>query len=244
MASALASPGRFAEGVHGCVLAHPSTACAHARRRVPVADAHLRSVRTPCVPRAHTVRTASSAQENACARGGNAPRTQHRNVGPDTKRRGRRERGSHTASPDGGRGGGRRGHHDDRPRPGRGRPGRVHRPPCGCAGVSRHGGLAAACRPRRLPDLHPTASPSRAGGQHRRRRRTEPPEHGADAAAGAPHRGRGRAPLRAPLARPRHAAARRHRSARAPRDRAAPAVAPLRHGRARPRRPSRPPNWQ
>ena len=31
MASALAGPGRFAEEVDGCVLAHPSTACVRAR---------------------------------------------------------------------------------------------------------------------------------------------------------------------------------------------------------------------
>ena len=195
-----------------------------------------------CPHRAHSVRTVSRDWENACARSEHAPRTRQRTVSPDTRRRGRRERGSRTAGAVGGRGRGRRGHHHDRPRPGRGGPGRVHRSPRRRAGVSRDGGLAGACRPRRLPDLHPAASPPRVGGQHRRRRRAEPPERGADAAAGAPYRRRGRAALRAPLAGPGHPAAGRHRSAGPPGDRAAAAVAALRHGRARPRPQSRPPH--
>ena len=68
----------------------------------------------------------------------------------------------------------------------------------------------------------------------------QPPEHGANAATGAPYRRCGGAALCPPLAGFRNAAAGRHRPDRPAGHRPASAVAPLRLGRARPRRPSRP----
>ncbi len=218
--------GLATPAAHACGAYRPSSAA------WPPRACCVRAACAPCPP----------GGQRACARG--EPRNAHATADrqPRHERRGRRGRGSRAAGTVGGRGRGRRGHHHDRPRPGRVGPGRVHRSPRRRIGVSRDGGLAGARRARRLPDLHPAASPPGVGGQHRRHRRAEPPERGADAAAGAPHRRRGRAALRAPLAGPGHPAAGRHRSAGPPGDRATAAVAPLRHRRARPRPQPRPPH--
>jgi hypothetical protein len=48
----------------------------------------------PALRRGHSVRAACAPRANACARSGHASRAQQQTVDPDTRRRGRRERGS------------------------------------------------------------------------------------------------------------------------------------------------------